>query len=211
MSEYHKEMTVYYNIEIFMDNKTYYIPEEQCLRTSEIVESYNEVAQDVFNEYCLKEPGWLAAEYVKYNFIIIIFIVVVVLALLILIIFMVGFYTVIDNLFYVFSCHWILVCIIKMREGQDMSEEVDNSLKEIVENDEEVAGAIIDTENDDEEEPLGTQSRSDNWKGDKIKERKKKLKLLEEQYKICLQGDKYSNDEERVYFEESAKRMQMTI
>lgn len=212
MTEYHREMHTYYNIEIDLQNYTYYIPDEECYRTSELVESYNEVAQEVFLEYCIREYNWRAEEYAKYEFIIVIFIITVVIALLILIIIIVGFYKVLDSLFYVFSGHWILVWIIKMREGENMGEQLDSNLKDLIENDEEIASAIIDTENDiDEEEPQGNASKSDNWKGDKVKERKKLLKRLEKQYSNCLQGDKDSNDEFRVKFEESSKRMSLAI
>ena len=91
-----------------------------------------------------------------------------------------------------------------------MNDQIDGNLKEILENDEEMANAIIDTENDvddDTELVESNNNKSDSWKGDKIKERRKQLKRLEKQYENCLQTDKYSNDEERVKFEESQKRM----
>lgn len=134
--------------------------------------------------------------------------------MLILIIFIIGFYTVISNLFYVFSLHWLLEIIINLREGESMQGKVDDNLTEIVENDEEIANAIVDTENDMDEEAeqlSAAQSNADNWKSDKIKERKKLLKALEQQYENCLQCDKYSNDEDRVKFEESKKIMAKTI
>ena len=149
-------MHEFYNVQIFMENKTSFIPPTECLRTSDILETYNEVAIEVYSEYCLKEANWLANEYQKYNFIIVIFIIAVVITMLILIIFIVGFYKVMGNLFYVFSGHWILEWIIKMREGDSLNNQLDNNLTDLIENDEQIASAIIDTENDiedEEEEP----------------------------------------------------------
>lgn len=91
-------------------------------------------------------------EYQKYSFIVALFILVVLLALLLLIIYMVGCYKVFDRMFYCMTFHWVLKLVIQFKNGESMNEGLDQNLKEIVENDEEMANAIIDTENDVNEE-----------------------------------------------------------
>ena len=96
-----------------------------------------------------------------------------------LIIYMVGCYKAFDRMFYCLTFHWLLKIILHYKQGETIQEGLDQNLKEIVENDEEMANAIIDTENDVEEEDpkkkkeKEQEAKNDSWKGNKIKERRK--------------------------------------
>ena len=107
MGGYSKRWHDYYGIQFNMTAKTAKIDNRECMRTQAVLETYSQTGKDVFQEYCIRGLNF-DEEYEKYSFIIYIFILVVILLMLILIIFIVGFYKVLGNLFYVFSGHWLL-------------------------------------------------------------------------------------------------------
>jgi hypothetical protein len=117
------------------------------------------------------------------------------------------------SLFYIFSLHWFLVLIIKCRRGISIFESIEKPIKEIVENDEEIANALAESEEEsleqgDEIDAAQTKKK----KADKLSmmeanQKKKAIKRLMTQYNNCLERDRIGNDDEKIAYEEGSKRM----
>jgi len=103
------------------------------------------------------------------------FIVGLVIALLLTLIWVVGFTRILIRIFYYVSFHWLLKYIISVRNGGSFRANFATSVSDFVDNDEEMANAIIDTSNDFDDGPKGTQNTS------QVKKQKAKRKIKKRQ------------------------------
>lgn len=108
----------------------------------------------------------------KFEEFFLLFLLIVVGLFCIMVVWFVGCFKVFHRLFYFFTFHWLLKVIISLRDGQTIKGQIDSNLKDIVENDEEMANAIVDTDNEDMDDlPLEDRPKlkKDTWHGNQMK------------------------------------------
>ena len=170
---------------------------------------------DFYTQYAAYQEN-LQYQYFKLGMLL--FFVGVILVLFIIMVTVVGFWKVFARVFYIVSFHWVLKAIISYRRGVSIKDKIDKELKIIIENDEEMAKIMVETDNGDllEEDPDDKNKNkkiSKNRENDRRKEiaRKKKLLKLKKEYENCLAGDKFSNDEDKIRYENSSQIMVKAI
>ena len=86
--------------------------------------------------------------------------------------YLIGFIKLIGGLFYIVSFHWLLKLIIKIKQDQKISQILTDGLTDVLDNDEEMAVAAVDSDNEIQEQ----QRENERKEAEENKKTKKKTK-----------------------------------
>lgn len=143
--EFERRAHEYLNVQLNETSQLQEIDPKECTRTEQEQGALSEHIYHVWVFHCGNVE---AKETEKFEEFFLVFLLIIVSLMCTLMIWFVGCYKVMDRLFYFFTFHWVLKLIIRLRDGQTIRGQIDHNLKEIVENDEEMANAIVDTDNE---------------------------------------------------------------
>jgi hypothetical protein len=185
----------------------------------------NKELNDNFIDQCYRNNEFKTREYETYTYIVFLVLLGTLFMIIVGFIYTIGPKKLCIQLFFIFSLHWFFVLIIKCRLGMSLTESIEKPIKSIVENDEEIAQAMCNSEND-EIEPTIEEKKAEmlnkskkqqkraskgDWKNIEAKEKIKARRRLDEQYRNCLENDQIGNDDGKIAYEESSQKMKIAI